>query len=93
MPLYSEEIEVQCEGNVAQPISFTWRDEEFHIQSILRSWQDFRFPSGAPRKKTWRLRRHRNYFVVRTHEGRTFEIYLDRGASERTWVLYSEIQE
>ena len=93
MPAYSEKIEVECKGEVPVPVAFTWRDQVFHIEKILRSWQDFRFPAGAPRKKTWRLRRHRNYFAVRTAEGRTFEIYLDREATERTWVLYREIQE
>jgi hypothetical protein len=93
MPAYSEEIEVECEGGVARPVVFTWRGQVFHIEKILRGWQDFRFPAGAPRKKTWRLRRHRNYFAVRTAEGRTFEIYLDRGSAGPTWVLYREIKE
>ena len=93
MPLYSEEIKVECAGEVARPASFTWRDQVFHIDKIIRSWQDFRFPAGAPRKKTWRLRRHRNYFVVRTDEGRMFEIYMDRKAAGLTWVLYREVKE
>jgi hypothetical protein len=92
MPLYSEEIEVECESAMARPVSFVWRGQTFRIEKILRSWQDFRFPAGAPRKRTWRLRRHRNYFTVCTEGGRTFEIYLDRGAAERTWVLYREIE-
>jgi hypothetical protein len=91
MQMYSEKVEVECEGEPARPVSFTWRDEDFPIESILRSWQDWGFPPGSPRRKDWRLRRHRTYFKVRTDEGRIFEIYMDRKTPEPTWVLYREL--
>ncbi|UCD57746.1 MAG: hypothetical protein JSV16_01155 [Candidatus Hydrogenedentota bacterium] len=90
--MYSEKIKVECKGEPSKPVSFTWRDEEFRIEKILRSWPDWGFPAGAPRRKDWRLRRHRNCFKVRTEGGRVFEIYLDRKASEHTWVLYREFE-
>ena len=92
MAVYSEVIEVESEGEPRRPVRFTWRGETFVIERILLTWPDYRFPSGAPRKKTWRLRRHRNYFAVRTDTGRTFEIYLDRKGPSPTWVLYREIE-
>ncbi len=92
MAFYSEPIEVQCAGEPLVPVSFMWRDAEYRVQAILSSWQDFRFPGGAPRRKTWRLRHHRNYYVVRTEDGRQFELYLDRKGPVLAWVLYREVE-
>jgi hypothetical protein len=91
MALYSEEIRVVCEGEPLRPVSFTWRDEQFRIATILRSWHDHGFPAGAPRRKNWRMRRHRNYYEVLTEGGRRFEIYLDRKGPALTWILYREL--
>jgi len=92
MKLYSEKIETTCEGEPSMPTSFRWRNEEFHIERVLRSWQDWGFPRGSPKRKDWRLRRHRNYFKVSTESGRIFEIYMDRKTSEPVWVLYRELE-
>ena len=92
MRMYSEKIEVECEGEPSRPVSFRWNDEEFAIEQILRTWQDWGFPRGSPRRKNWRLRRHRNYFRVRTAGDRVFEIYMDRKTPEPTWVLYRELK-
>ena len=89
MRVYSEKIDVVHEaGNI---LSFRWRDEEFQVETILAQHQDWRFPAGAPKKRTWRLRRHRNYYTVRTTNGRVFEIYFDRGAATPQWILYREL--
>jgi len=96
MRLYSEKIAVTCESESEdaplRPVSFKWRDEEFSIEEILKSRQDWGFPAGAPKKKTWILRRHRNYYKVRTECGRVFEIYMDRKTPQHTWVLYRELE-
>lgn len=91
MQLYSEKIEVECEGEPAKPVSFHWREQEFQVEKILRIWYDWGFPPGSPRRKTWRLRRHRTYFQVQTQEGRIFDLYLDRKGPELEWVLYREL--
>ncbi|MBI4830249.1 MAG: hypothetical protein HY801_01560 [Candidatus Lindowbacteria bacterium] len=83
---------MRCEGEPSRPVSFTWHDKEFRIEKIVKMWQDWGFPAGAPKRKTWRLRHHRTYFKVRVHDGRTFEIYMDRKTPEITWVLYREIE-
>lgn len=97
MRLYSERIVVTyeegSENEPAKPLSFKWRDEEFRIKKIQRNWQDWGFPAGAPRKKNWRLRRHRNYFKVLTEDERIFEIYMDRKGPVPTWVLYRETKD
>jgi hypothetical protein len=96
MQLYSEKITVthesESENEPARPVSFTWQKKKFHIKEIQKNWQDWGFPAGAPRKKTWRLRRHRTYFRVLTECGRTFQIYMDRKTPQPTWVLYRELE-
>jgi hypothetical protein len=87
-PLSSVETE---KGGV--PVSFKWKDREYRVESVLRQWQDYDYSSVAV-KKTWRTRRHRNYFHVRTDSGAAFEIYCDRGtklAAGKQWVLSSEL--
>jgi hypothetical protein len=91
MQLYSEKIEVECEGEPATPVSFHWREQEFRVEKILRIWYDWGFPPGSPRRKTFRLRRHRTYFQVQTEGERVFELYLDRKGPEFEWVLYREL--
>ena len=95
MTLYSEKISVTCESesddSPSRPVAFTWRKQEFRIAEILSSRQDWGFPAGAPKRKAWNLRRHRNYFKVRTECGRVFEIYMDRKTPELTWALYREL--
>jgi hypothetical protein len=87
-PLKSVETE---KGGV--PVSFKWKNREYRVDSVLRQWQDYDYSSVAL-KKTWRTRRHRNYFRVRTDSGATFEIYCDRGtklAAGKHWVMASEL--
>jgi hypothetical protein len=91
MEIYSEKIEVEGAGEPVRPMAFKWHDGEFRVKKVLRIWQDWGFPAGSPRRKTWRLRRHRTYFQVLTEDGRAFEIYLDRKGPELEWVLYREI--
>jgi len=92
MAFYSEVIAVECTGEPLEPSGFTWREQEFRIAAILSRWQDAGFPSGSPRRKSWRLRHHRNYYAVRTEDRRQFEIYLDRKGPTSLWVLYREIE-
>jgi hypothetical protein len=92
MEFVSEQIEVKTEGEVFKPVGFTWRGREFTIGDLERTWQDWGYAAGAPVRTNWRLRRHRNYYRVRTTDGRTFEIYLDRkDQTTKKWYLYREI--
>lgn len=91
MEAFSEKITVECAGDPPRPVAFTWRGEEFRIAEVLTGWHDYGFPAGSPRKKNFRMRRHRNYYVVRTETGRRFEIYLDRKGPDTAWVLYREV--
>ncbi len=87
MEFIGEPIQLTCEGEPARPAEFAWRGQDYRVDRILASWQDAGFAESAPRKRTWRLRRHRNYYHVRTTSGEHFEVYLDRAAGRRRWIL------
>ncbi len=84
----SEEIEVNAENGT--PKKFIWRDVEYSVEKILSSRVDRRFGKAAPKKKTWRLRHHRNYYRLKTDKG-IFEIYQDWGAKNRPWVVLKKL--
>jgi hypothetical protein len=94
MKFVSEPIEVTTEGETHKPVRFIWRGEEFTITDLESTWQDWGYAAGAPARTSWRLRRHRNYYRVKTTAGRKFEIYLDRKDKEaRRWYIYREISD
>ena len=90
MGFVGEVIEVETEGQVKRPVRFRWRGRTYEIVRILTSWQDHSMPEQLRRPK-WTMRRHRNYHHVETEEGDRFEIYLDRGAKRREWVLLEHL--
>jgi len=66
-----------------------WRGRPYATAEIERAWQDHGHPAGV-KKPSWRTRRHRNYFEIRTTTAERFRIYLDRGTKReapRVWVL------
>ncbi|MFQ6048285.1 MAG: DUF6504 family protein [Phycisphaerae bacterium] len=83
-------IEVQTAGQVKRPVAFVWQGQTFRIARILASWHDYSMPQGL-RRPRWTMRRHRNYYHLETDDGQRFEIYLDRGAKNPTWVLLSKL--
>lgn len=64
-----EEIEVCFERKPGLPSSFTWRGQEYKIEAILEMQRKLDF------QQAWWRRRHRDYYVVRTHAGQIFELY------------------
>ena len=76
-----KEIQVTVAGELRHPVSFILEDKEHAIQEILAAWPDHGFGSSPPNRKRWWLRHHRNYYTVRTTDGKVFEIYYDRGVS------------
>lgn len=95
MTFIGEKISV-IRSEEGRPIEFSWNSERHVIRKIEKQWQEYGLPqSGSPKRQTWRLRRHRNYFQVLTEEGRRFRIYLDRGSqgTRQEWVLVQELTE
>lgn len=73
-----------------QPTSFIWENKEYKIAEIIDSYQDFGFSAAAPKKKNWRIRKHRNYWIVKTSGRVKFKIYLDRASGQRNWFIFSK---
>lgn len=82
-----EPVSVEPAGAVGPPETFIWKDQTYEVQEILHTWSDWGFGEGS-HTRSWRNRRHRNYFQVRTSQG-DFELYVDRGVrGERSiWIL------
>ena len=90
MEFIGEVITVETQGEVKRPARFSWRGRTYRVVRILASWQDYSMPAQVPRPN-WRMRHHRNYYHVQTDTGERFEIYLDRGAKRREWVLLKHL--
>lgn len=91
---YSEPIKIETTDQSFYPVAFTWRGKRYTITEIVDAWQDWGFGNRPPEKKNWRLRRHRNYFIVQTNTDQTFKIYHDRGvkkSSPKRWILNEEL--
>lgn len=81
----AEEVEVRFIERPGPPHSFVWRGKEYKITEILSTRRELDF------KPAWWRRRHRDYYLVRTDDGRAFELYFHRGPGRRYWVLYREL--
>lgn len=86
---YSQEIQVKAGQKPGIPSAFVWRGREYRIQEVWGEWPDYGF-GPLPRGRWWQ-RRHRTYFRVVTEEGEVFDIYLDRGAKRKKWILYRQL--
>ncbi len=91
---YSERIKVETADQSFYPTAFTWHEKRYAITQIVDSWQDWGHGSCPLNKKNWRLRHHRNYFIVQTNTNQVFKIYHDRGVKKgfpRIWILNQEL--
>jgi hypothetical protein len=89
----SQTITVSRDEQSGKPVSFTWDGETYSIREIIATWQDYGFSAGAPKKKTWRMRRHRTCYRVETTAGEVFDIYHDRGMTGEggRWILQTQV--
>jgi hypothetical protein len=88
------------------PDRFTWNDQTYRIVAKLAEWHDYRRRgrmaqnmrperlARATRTGSWGV--GRDYYRVRTEEGRVFELYYDRSPQDAdrrkgNWVLYREL--
>lgn len=82
---------VECSPGGTAPTALAWNDTTVQVVEILSEWQDFGFGGTHPSARTWRTRRHRNYYRVLCDNGHTYEIYLDRGSERRRWHVYRQV--
>ncbi len=85
-----EEIKVQPGECYPELNWFDWRGKKHEVAKVSETWQDYGF-AGWMKKPRWWQRRHKNFYRIETKEGRTFEIYCDRGSKKRVWVLLKEL--
>jgi hypothetical protein len=91
---YGERIKVETVKQSFYPSAFVWHGQRYVINRIIHSWADSGYAKSTPNKRDWRLRHHRNYFVVGLDGGRVFKTYHDRGVkkeSPRVWILSKEL--
>ncbi len=112
MRFIGETIDVQfdqppaLEKKPGCPDGFTWQGEQFRVAEMLKEWHDYRrrgrmarnmqpqHAAVAAGRGSWGV--GRDYFRVRTKDGRIFELYYDRAPKnidERKgqWFLNSEL--
>jgi hypothetical protein len=89
------------------PDAFVWDGERFEVSELLAEWHDYdkeRREVGETRRSQTQINRQRgswglgrDYYRVRTADGRVFELYYNRRPKSRTvigsWVLYRELDE
>jgi len=95
MPEFIDQpIQVHTEGEPAQPAAFTWNGRHYDVVEIFHQWFDWGFGAGTPRR-TWRTRRHRTYYRLRSTDGAIYELYADRGSGSRSpnWYLYQKLDD
>jgi hypothetical protein len=88
------------------PDRFTWQGETYQIVEKLSEWHDYgrrgrmarnmrpEHASTAARRGSWGV--GREYYRVRTHDGRVFDLYYDRAPKsvedrKGSWHLYREM--
>lgn len=89
----SEEIAVTRDDKTGYPTAFRWDGREYLVREIIAVWPDWGFSEGAPRRKNWRMRRHRNCYRIETTEGAVFDLYHDRGTKSGSdvWILQTQL--
>ena len=82
-----DEIKVFFAKKPGPPTSFVWRGAEHKITEVkdVRRVLDF--------QENWWRRKHRDYYVVKTETGKTFEVYFHRGPGRKYWVLYRKLED
>jgi uncharacterized protein DUF6504 len=66
------------------PKTFSWKEGEFNVTEVLRSWRSTKTDRGDAYLK-------RHWFELQTQEGPRIEVYYDREARKGAarWWLYT----
>jgi len=83
-----QRVRVETVGEAAEPAAVVYRKRRWEVAEIERAWFDTGHGATPVRAQTWRTRRHRKNFVVRTTDGARLTLYLDYAKSEEpVWQL------
>ena len=90
----SQEITVVRRESDGRLMSFAWGDRRYTVREVVAVWPDWGFSAGAPKRKNWRMRRHRTCYRVETTDGALYDLYHDRGIRGEVgvWILQSRIE-
>lgn len=77
-------------GEPIVPTRFVWRDREYAVGELLKSWKELS-PCGSGSGERY-VRKH--WYHIRTTDGLEMKIYFERqarskGAAKRRWWLFS----
>lgn len=79
-----------AKGEPGLPTKFVWRDTEYVLDEVLKSWKQ----SGPCRSGSNERYLRKHWFTIRTTDGLVMDIYFDRQARSKRqaktrWWLYT----
>jgi hypothetical protein len=81
-------VRVETTGDSSEPTVVIHQGQRWEIAEIERTWFDTGHGATPVSAQSWRTRRHRKHFQVRTTDGRRLNLYLDYARSdEAVWQL------
>ena len=83
------DVRAMGRGEPGLPARFTWRDEEYAVERVIKAWKSSTCEGG-----TGELYVRRHWYTIRTDAGCEMTIYCERQARDRKkpksrWWLYS----
>lgn len=83
-------VKVECAGEPPEPVTVIDGMRRWDVAAVEQSWFDSGHGSTPVRARTWRTRRHRKNYLLRTVTGERLLLYLDYARPEqKTWHLVS----
>ena len=83
------DVRAMTRGEPGLPARFTWRDTQYTVAAVIRTWK-----SSSREGGTGRLYLRRHWYTIQTNSLDTMTIYCERQARNRRspksrWWLYS----
>lgn len=83
-----QRVRVETGEQGQEPLAVFYQTRRWDVAEVERVWFDTGHGATPERAQTWRTRRHRKNFVVRTADGRRLTLYLDYARpDEPVWQL------
>ncbi len=83
-----QRVRVETAGQGQEPRAVVYKKQRWEVAEVERQWFDTGHGGTPERAQTWRTRRHRKNFLVRTTDGQRLTLYLDYARPEEPmWQL------